>query len=135
MIKLDRNVFVVSLAFIIFAVILGALGAHALAKHLTPQKLASFETGVRYQLFHGIGLIALIAISNKFSFSLKSVYLFLIFGVIFFSFSIYLLSIQELLNIKLGFIVGPITPIGGLLMIIGWSILLVKILSIKTDKN
>jgi len=84
MIKLDRNVFVVSLAFIIFAVILGALGAHALAKHLTPQKLASFETGVRYQLFHGIGLIALIAISNKFSFSLKSVYLFLIFGVIFF---------------------------------------------------
>lgn len=131
--KIDKSVLTISLILIIVSVILGALGAHALAKHLSQQKMASFETGVRYQMYHGIGLLALLALSNRFTFSLKAVYILLISGVICFSMSIYMLSIQDLINVKLGFIFGPITPIGGLLMIVGWSLLLMKCLKHKND--
>ena len=132
--KLERNVLRFAIVFIMVGVILGALGAHALAPHLSAQKLASFETGVRYQLLHGVGLISLLAISGKLDFSLKRVYILIIIGVICFSFSIYVLSMQELMKVKLGFVFGPITPIGGLLMIIGWGILLLKLMNFKKNK-
>lgn len=96
------------------AVILGAIGAHTLQPHLTETALASYKTGVLYHLVHALGLLA---ISNK-SFP-KWIGTVWSLGIVLFSFSIYLLATDDLLGIKLNAL-GPITPIGGLLLVAGW---------------
>ena len=128
---LDRNIVLTATLFITISIILGALGAHALEKLLSIEKLSSFEVGVKYQMYHGIALIALASISDKLNFSLKIVYRLLITGVLIFSGSIYILVFQELVGVKLGMFFGPLTPIGGLLMISGWITFFVKLLLSK----
>ena len=127
----NKRILITALLFIVVAIIFGALGAHALEKVLSTQKLASYEVGVKYQMYHGIAILALIALSDKINFSLKIVFRLLISGVLVFSGSIYMLVFQELIGIKLGMIFGPLTPIGGVLMIAGWLVLLVKLLKAK----
>ena len=105
------------------AVILGAFGAHALKKVLDESQLKSFETGIRYQMFHAIALLVL-GLANK----EVDIKLFLCFfiGTILFSFSIYGLVLSSANGKKLSFL-GPITPIGGLILIIGWGLSLIHI--------
>lgn len=106
------------------AIILGALGSHAFKKILSVDKLASFEIGVRYQMYHAIVLLVL-GLFLSFDTSIeKWSAICLIVGTLFFSFSIYFLSFAEHWNINLRFL-GPITPLGGLFMIIGWGLLIV----------
>lgn len=128
---LDRKITITATLFIVLAIILGALGAHALEKVLSVEKLASYEVGVKYQMYHGLALLALVALNGKLNVNLKVVYRLLISGVIVFSGSIYLLLFQELLGIKLGMIFGPLTPIGGLLMIAGWVTFLMMLIRSK----
>jgi len=101
------------------AVIFGAFGAHILQKKLSTKTLASFETGVKYQMYHAL---ALVLISNLFTFS-KTIEIatacFFIIGTFLFSFSIYGLCLSSIGGKKLKFL-GPITPIGGLLLFFGW---------------
>ena len=104
------------------AVILGAFGAHLLKKKLTKEQLQSFETGVKYQMYHAIVLLVLGF--NLEDLNSKIIYAFII-GIILFSFSIYGLVISSANNKKLKFL-GPITPLGGLFLIIGWSLLIYK---------
>ena len=105
------------------SVILGAFGAHALKKVLSVERLTSFETGVKYQMYHAL-LLLLIGFFLKFETGIeKTTAWCIILGVILFSFSIYLLSFQEVWGVNLKFL-GPITPIGGLLMITGWALLI-----------
>ncbi len=104
------------------AVILGAFGAHAFKKILPAEKLASFEVGVRYQMYHAIVLLA-IGLYFQFNNGLeRSAAWSIIAGTFIFSFSIYLLSFADYWGANLKFL-GPITPLGGLLMIIGWGLL------------
>ncbi|MDM1548014.1 DUF423 domain-containing protein [Empedobacter falsenii] len=104
------------------AVILGAFGAHAFKKILPAEKLASFEVGVRYQMYHAIVLLA-VGMYFQFNNGLeRSAAWSLIAGTFVFSVSIYLLSFAEHWNVNLKFL-GPITPLGGLFMIIGWGLL------------
>ena len=110
------------LAFL--AVALGAFGAHTLNELLTTEKLNSFETGVRYQFYHSLGLLIIGLNANKLN-ATALIGKFMLIGIVFFSFSIYLLSLQELIGINLS-ILGPITPIGGLLLMISWLILIFK---------
>ena len=110
------------LAFL--AVALGALGAHSLNELLTTEKLNSFETGVRYQFYHSLALLIIGLNANKLN-ATALIGKFMLIGIVFFSFSIYLLSLQELIGINLS-ILGPITPIGGLLLMISWLILIFK---------
>ena len=110
------------LAFL--AVTLGAFGAHTLNELLTTQKLNSFETGVRYQFYHSLALLIIGLNANKLN-ATALIGKFMLIGIVFFSFSIYLLSLQELIGINLS-ILGPITPIGGLLLMISWLILIFK---------
>ena len=110
------------LAFL--SVALGAFGAHSLNELLTTEKLNSFETGVRYQFYHSLALLIIGLNANKLNATALIGKLMLI-GIVFFSFSIYLLSLQELIGINLS-ILGPITPIGGLLLMISWLILIFK---------
>ncbi|RCS26336.1 DUF423 domain-containing protein [Polaribacter sp. WD7] len=109
------------------SVIFGAFGAHLLKKKLTTAQLQSFETGVKYQMYHAIVLVLLgfqlskdIAINNYIIWSF-------IVGVLLFSFSIYGLVISSAQNKKLKFL-GPVTPLGGLFLILGWVLLLFKYL-------
>lgn len=109
--------------FGMLAIILGAFGAHALKKILNEEQLKSFETGVKHQMYHAIVLL-LLGFQLEFTQPIEDyiVYSF-IGGIILFSFSIYGLVISSATNKKLRFL-GPITPLGGLLLTIGWGLFL-----------
>ena len=104
------------------AVIFSAFGAHALKKILNKYQLKSFETGVKYQLYHAIVLL-IIGYNLTLETSLEKymVYSFML-GVVLFSFSIYGLVLSTAYNKKMRFL-GPITPLGGLLLVCGWILL------------
>jgi uncharacterized membrane protein YgdD (TMEM256/DUF423 family) len=109
--------------FGVSAVIFGAFGAHALKKSFSEDQLKSFETGVKYQMYHAIVLLIL-GFNLNLDTSLEKYMIYcLIFGTFFFSFSIYALTFSASKGKKLKFL-GPITPLGGLLLVIGWSLLL-----------
>ena len=114
------------------AVILGALGAHTLQRLITSEQLQSFETGVKYHLYHTLAILLVILLNDK----LKSKHLKLaaysfIIGILLFSGSIYLLSTRNLLGIENWTFLGPITPIGGLAFIFGWILIFISGLKIK----
>ncbi|RZK12084.1 MAG: DUF423 domain-containing protein [Flavobacterium sp.] len=113
------------------AIILGAFGAHALKKVLTIDQLATFETGVKYQLYHALFLLFL-GTSQMVTEKAKKAILYLVLvGVLFFSGSIYLLATNGLLGIDFR-VIGFITPIGGLLLIGAWIYLFATILKKKS---
>ena len=105
------------------SVILGAFGAHALKKILSVERLESFETGVRYQMYAAFFLLIAGYILKFDTSSQKWISILMIAGTILFSFSIYLLSLQDYLGANLKFL-GPITPLGGLFMILAWLMLI-----------
>lgn len=107
----------------LLSVILGAFGAHALKKVLSVEKLQSFETGVKYQMYSALFLLIVGYILKFESPSEKWISILMIAGTFLFSMSIYFLSFSEVWNTNLKFL-GPITPIGGLLMIISWAMLI-----------
>ena len=107
----------------LLAVIFGAFGAHALKKLLSEEQLKSFETGVKYQMYHAIILLLIgFNFNMDVAFQQYMVYCFVI-GTFLFSFSIYALVISSAKGKKLRF-PGPITPLGGLLLVCGWGLLL-----------
>jgi len=108
--------------FGLLAVLFGAFGAHSLKKSLSESQLKSFETGVKYQMYHAI-LLLVLGFNLGFTTALeKNMAYCIILGTFLFSFSIYGLSIGASKGKSLKFL-GPITPIGGLLLIIGWGLL------------
>lgn len=82
-------------------------------------------------MYNAIALLALAGVSRVIDFPLRGVLIFVLLGVILFSGSIYALTLQEITGWDLGKILGPITPLGGVLMIIGWFMLLVRILRMQ----
>ena len=101
------------------AIVLGAFGAHALKKVLTDSQLNTFEVGVRYQMYHALFLL-LIENLNFLTLKDKTIIMYLVIvGVVLFSGSIYLLSTSAITKIKIT-ILGPLTPIGGLFLIVSW---------------
>ena len=116
----------VSILFCVVSVILGAFGAHLLKDLLSETELSSFKTGIRYQMFHGLSILILSLNSNKFTSKLKTSLLLMSIGTVLFSFSIYLLSIDTLLSFSMKFL-GPITPIGGTILITSWIYLLLNV--------
>ena len=112
------------------AVILGALGAHALKPLLSDAQLGSFETGVRFQFYHALLLIILSQIP---SIANRTILTLLVVGTLLFSVSIYLLNVQGLIGFGSLNFLGPITPIGGLLLISAWLILLIKAFKLKAQ--
>lgn len=115
-----------AILFGLTAIILGAFGAHALKAVLSEQQLISFETGVRYQVYQALFLL-FVGSTNLLSDKAKKIStIFITIGVLFFSFSIYLLATQGLFGINFKFL-GPITPVGGLLIMIGWAYTAIKV--------
>ena len=107
----------------LLSVILGAFGAHAFKKILSVERLESFETGVRYQIYAAFFLLIVGYILKFETSSEKWISILMIAGAFLFSVSIYFLSFQDYWGVNLKFL-GPITPLGGLFMIISWGMLI-----------
>jgi len=101
------------------AVMFGAFGAHGLKKVVDAADLEIWAKGVEYQFYHAFALLFLSQWKTEETKLQRLAYWFFTIGTVFFSGSLYLLSTSELLGISTGFI-GPVTPIGGLLFILGW---------------
>lgn len=110
------------------AVIIGAFGAHALKDILNATEQASFETGIRYQMYHAILLLFL---STQPQLHSKLMIRLIVVGTLLFSFSIYFLNLKGFLNANWLSFLGPITPIGGFLLISAWTLAAVKIIQNK----
>lgn len=103
------------------SVIFGAFAAHALKNKFSEQQQRSFETGVKYQMYHALILI-ITGITFPFIETSQVVMAWcFIIGTLLFSFSIYGLVLSASAGKKLVFL-GPVTPLGGLLLVIGWII-------------
>ena len=116
---------IIGTVFCLLSVILGAFGSHYLKNKMTQTEIQSFEIGVKYLIYHGLSLLI---ISQLYLDITIWISVLITVGTILFSFSIFFLSTQTLFNKKLK-ILGPITPLGGLLIIIGWFLLLLEFLA------
>lgn len=112
----------------LLAVLFGAFGAHALKKSFTNDQLKSFETGVTYQMYHAI-LLVVLGFNLGFTTPLETYMAYsFIGGVFLFSFSIYGLNISASKGKKATWL-GPVTPLGGLLLLCGWGLLFYSFIS------
>jgi uncharacterized membrane protein YgdD (TMEM256/DUF423 family) len=122
--NLQRKMLFVAALAGAFAVILGAFGAHSLAEHLTVKQLSTYQTAVDYHFFHSLallGLVSLVGTSTSHQIFIKVAFVFFALGLLFFSGSLYLLACKNILDLEpFLFIIGPMTPIGGLFFIIAW---------------
>jgi len=119
---MNKTIFLTGVLLGILAVVLGAFGAHGLEKLLDDSSLNTFETGVKYQMYHALFLLILANTSRLSEKSKKWVYYFILVGILLFSFSIYFLATNSLTSLDFR-IIGFITPIGGMLLILGWLLL------------
>ncbi len=124
---MNKTILVTGLVLGMLAVILGAFGAHGLKKAVGPEEINTFETGVKYQMYHALFLILLSTITLASEGTKRVVFYFILIGVVLFSFSIYLLATNALTSFDFRKI-GIVTPIGGLLLILGWGYLLFSLL-------
>ncbi|WP_298477341.1 DUF423 domain-containing protein [uncultured Maribacter sp.] len=116
---MNKTIFIFGVLFGVVAIVLGAFGAHGLEKVLTPDNLVTFETGVRYQMYHALFLLILSSVSQIKEKDKKVVFYLITIGVFLFSFSIYLLATNSLTNFNFKTI-ALATPIGGVFLIFGW---------------
>jgi uncharacterized membrane protein YgdD (TMEM256/DUF423 family) len=121
----QKNFLLLACLFAALAVVLGAFGAHGLKTRITPDQLQTFETGVKYQFYHALALLAVGLLLQKYS-SISIVYAGYCFaiGILFFSGSIYLLATRDFIGLTSWRWLGPITPLGGTFFIVGWLLLL-----------
>jgi uncharacterized membrane protein YgdD (TMEM256/DUF423 family) len=116
--SMDRTFVLIGALAGVVGVALGAFGAHGLRARLSPEMLAVFETGVRYQMYHALALLALGALGPTISGRLATVagWSFTA-GIVIFSGSLYLLALTDVRTL------GAITPIGGVAFLLGWACL------------
>jgi uncharacterized membrane protein YgdD (TMEM256/DUF423 family) len=129
---MNKKILITAAILGIISIILGAFGAHALKELISPDMQQTFETGVRYQMYHSLFLL-FVGTTPLISEKTKSIILYLVvIGVLFFSGSIYGLATNALTAFDFKSI-AFITPIGGLCFIISWGILFMNL--IKTKSN
>lgn len=129
---MDKKILSTGAILGVIAIILGAFGAHALKKVLSVEQLVTFETGVRYQMYHALFLLFLGLLKDVPQKTKNTIYFLVLIGVILFSGSIYLLATNDLTPFDFK-IIGFVTPIGGLLLILGWGVLLLNIMNKKSQ--
>lgn len=123
MIEIQRKIFITATLIGLVGVVLGAFAAHGLRSVLPDSALESFQTGVRYQMYHAFFLFVIGLNSHLSSAQKKYILGLTLAGIILFSLSIYLLATNAITSIDFSFL-GPITPFGGLLLISAWGFLL-----------
>ena len=118
---MNKTILVTGAIFGLLAIVLGAFAAHGLDKLLEDDAIKTFETGVKYQMYHALFLLILGIYSQLDPRNKKWIYYSVTAGVLLFSFSTYLLATNSLSDFDFKAI-GFITPIGGLLLMSGWTI-------------
>lgn len=112
----------------LLGVVLGAFGAHVIRESVSPDTLAVYETGVRYQFYHAFALLAVGILSAWFpGKTLWAAGLLFLAGIILFSGSLYLITFMQSQGKEVSRGIGILTPVGGLLLIAGWILLLAAI--------
>jgi uncharacterized membrane protein YgdD (TMEM256/DUF423 family) len=119
---MNRTIFLTGILFGILAVILGAFGAHGLENLVDADAIQTWETGVKYQIYHALLLLILASVKPIPEAHKRWIFYCIVAGVILFSFSIYFLATNTLSSFDFKTI-GFVTPIGGLLLIIGWALM------------
>ncbi|OBX24755.1 uncharacterized membrane protein YgdD (TMEM256/DUF423 family) [Gelidibacter algens] len=131
---MNRIILTTAAIFGIIAIALGAFGAHGLKQLISVDAQLTFETGVRYQMYHAL-LLLFVGTTSLIKEKLKAIiYYLVVFGVFLFSGSIYGLATMAVTNIDFKS-VGFITPIGGLLLIISWVVMLINFLKMRRDNS
>lgn len=125
---MNKRIIITASVFGMLAVISGAFGAHALKAALQPEQLQTWQTAVQYNFYHVFALLFLAVYKQEENKYLRAAYYLFTFGIILFSGSLYLLSCRYALGWPWLAVMGPITPIGGLLFISGWFMLLLAAL-------
>ncbi|WP_394974703.1 DUF423 domain-containing protein [uncultured Croceitalea sp.] len=127
---MNKTILITGLIIGLLAVILGAFGAHGLKRVIGPEEINTFETGIKYQMYHALFLILLSMLPDVTNGTRNIVFYLVVVGLILFSGSIYFLATNALTSFnfkKIGFI----TPIGGTLLIAGWGYLAFSVLTKK----
>jgi len=111
------------------SVALGAFGAHGLKKIVAPETVTIYQTGVQYQMYHAIALLLVGILSERiFNNFIQSAGFFFLTGIVLFSGSLYLIVSMHAMNKTVPTLIGIMTPVGGLLFILGWVLLLIGII-------
>jgi uncharacterized membrane protein YgdD (TMEM256/DUF423 family) len=129
---MNKKILIAATVLGMLSIVLGAFGAHGLKALVTDEGLASFETGVRYQMYHALFLL-IVGLNDKIRLKTKRLlFILILIGLLFFSGSIYALATNDLTNFdfkKIAFI----TPIGGVLLIFSWLVLLWEFIKNNDD--
>tara|TARA_B000000437_G_C11399316_1_gene205121 strand:- start:119 stop:490 length:372 start_codon:yes stop_codon:yes gene_type:complete len=117
-----NHIFIIKSGVILslLCVVIGAFGAHLFA-NMIGEKLDVFKTAIKYQMFHSLAIIIVGILAKIFHLDLKFTYYLFCFGIVLFCGSLYLISL-----FKYSFL-GAITPLGGILFILGWVVLFYKL--------
>jgi len=121
---MNKQIIITASLFGILAVILGAFGAHGLEGKIDVKGLQTWETAVQYHFYHVLSLLFLSTFSRFKCRLINLSYWSFTLGIILFSGSLYVLATKDILGITQTSLIGPVTPIGGLFFIIGWTTLL-----------
>lgn len=129
---MNKQLLVAGSIFGFLGVVLGAFGAHGLETAISPQDIATFETGVKYQMYHALLLLLLasLPLSRK---AKKSLFFLLVGGVLLFSGSIYGLATNDLTGFDFKKI-ALVTPLGGTLLIVAWGALIFNFIKSRNIK-
>lgn len=128
---MNKRIIITASLFGILAVILGAFGAHGLKGRIDADELKTWETAVDYHFYHTLALLFLSTFSRFKCRLINISYWSFTIGILLFSGSLYILAAKDILNITQTSFIGPITPVGGMFFIIGWTTLLLATIKNK----
>jgi uncharacterized membrane protein YgdD (TMEM256/DUF423 family) len=122
---MDRTFLLVGALAAFIGVALGAFGAHGLRNRLSPEMLAVFETGVRYQMYHALAiLVVALAVARLDGWLVRAAGWLFTGGIVLFSGSLYVLALSGVTAL------GAVTPLGGLAFLGGWACLALAALAL-----
>jgi uncharacterized membrane protein YgdD (TMEM256/DUF423 family) len=128
---MKKKIYITASVFGALAVISGAFAAHGLQGRLSAKEMQVWNTAVQYQFYHVFALLTLSGLDRYKTGLVKTCYYLFTLGIVFFSGSLYLLASRDLLGWEWLTIIGPVTPLGGVLFIGGWITMGVAATKIK----
>ena len=129
---MNRKVLILGAILGMISIVLGAFAAHGLETLVDKDAVDTFQVGVRYQMYHALLLLAIGNLGNVTEKTKNTLFYLVFIGVLMFSGSIYGLSTNSLTSFDFK-VIGFITPIGGLLLILAWFLLLINFLKIRSE--
>jgi len=118
---MNKQIILTASFFGFVAVVLGAFGAHGLEGKISDYHIGTWKTANQYHFFHTLALLFLSTFSRAKNASIRLSFLAFTLGIILFSGSLYLLSVRSLIGMEGWSWLGPITPVGGVCFMVGWS--------------